>query len=1148
MGYRFCLGASGSGKSRMLHSMILERAEKAIRESTALQENNVIIVPDQYSMQTQKEIVMESPDQGILNIDVLSFGRLTHRIFEEIGVPERAVLDDTGKTLLIRRTAGKCGKELKILGKSIHYPGMIAEIKSVLSEFMQYGIGEKQLSMMQEYASGKGRGALSARLEDLRVLYSAFMQGKKDRFITSEERLDLLAEAIPYSDLVKRSVFVLDGFTGFTPVQYRVIAALIRYAKEVVISLPYGNDDGPTLPWVHEHRMPGNEDALFYLTRKTVSDLDKIASREGLTRKSDMLIGREGDAPVRFKNNPCLSHLERHIFRYPLTPMFTGQEGRIRIFETDTAEEEVRQICIQIKKLILTKGYQYRDISVVCGDLVQYGRLFEKQAARYDIPVYIDKTDSAGLNPLTEAIRSALQIRPQGYSYTAVFRYLRSGMSDITREEADLLENYCLEHGIRGRKKWSLPFDARTEPLRQRFLKEIEPVAGRIDQERTAAASASERTKALYRFMTALSMEEKTARMSQAFREAGDFVRERQYSQLYRYVIDLLEQIHDLLGEEVISSKEYGELLEAGFAEIRLGTLPQQADRVLVGDIERTRLSQCSILFFAGVNDGNIPRGTSRGGLLSDLDRDFLRHSGAELSPTPRQQMYLQKLYLYLNLTKPTDALFLSFARTAPDGGTLHPSYLIQMIGKLFPDTKIEHPQLAPACEQLTGEKDSVVWLSGALRDYAQGKIPEGSKEDAELKTAYGYLIRKGERETAQALEMLKDAAFTMYSPVWISKETARALYGHSVMGGISRLETAAQCSLRQFLQYGLRLAERKEYMVGPVDTGTILHQSLERFSKKLIGNGLSWSDFTPEEGNRIAADSLRETAGAYKELVMYSTKRSEYQLAGLERILQRSVDTLRYQLSRGQFVPEGYEFSFGPEGDADMITAPLSGGRSLKLVGRIDRIDLCREEDGIFVKILDYKSGSLDLDEELIRRGIQLQLILYMNAVLDQISKKNPGKPVVPSAMLYYRITDPVIDSGEPASDAENDPSDPEKAAAKIRAALRPTGMVNADPVSFSHLHTGIGPREKSDVIPLSLSADGSPGRGSHVYTAEQFDRLTNDVREIVCKLAEEILDGKAAAEPAVWGSSRSACDYCPYKSVCGFDPSIDGFRYRDR
>ena len=219
MGYRFLFGPSRAGKSRLLHTKILEKADPSTGGGEKLRDNYVIIVPDQYSMQTQKEIVTESRNKGILNIDVLSFGRLTHRIFEETGVSDRAVLDETGKTLLMRRAAGKCEQELTILKKSIHYPGMISEIKSVISEFMQYGIGSEELSAMQKMAEDHGQGALRSRLEDLAVLYEAFIQGKKDRYITSEERLDLLAEAIPASGLVRRSVFILDGFTGFTPVQ-----------------------------------------------------------------------------------------------------------------------------------------------------------------------------------------------------------------------------------------------------------------------------------------------------------------------------------------------------------------------------------------------------------------------------------------------------------------------------------------------------------------------------------------------------------------------------------------------------------------------------------------------------------------------------------------------------------------------------------------------------------------------------------------------------------------------------------------------------------------------------------------------------------------------------------------------------------------
>lgn len=1145
MSYRFCFGESGSGKSRLMHETLLNRAEEFLRDKEHSHDNYVILVPDQFSMQTQKEIVMESPSKGILNIDVLSFGRLTHKIFEEIGVPKRAALDETGKTLLLKRVAGQCGSSLKILERSIRYPGMIAEVKSVLSEFMQYGISDKELAHMQEYADRRGQGALSARLHDLQILYHAFLEGKRDRFITSEETLDLLAEAIPSSEWVKRSAFVLDGFTGFTPVQYRVITALIRCGRDVTIVLPYGRDDGPSLAWVSDHLSAGKEDALFYLTRKTVCDIEMLASREGLIREKDIVVSDPDAVPARFRANPVLAHLEKNIFRYPQTPCETPVEDRIRLFETDSPEEEVRQVLIEVKKLTLSKGYLYRDISVVCGDLARYGPLFEKQAAGYGIPFYIDIRGSAGLNPLTEAIRSALGIRPQGYSYDAVFRYLRCGMSSLTKEETDLLENYCLQHGIRGRRKWGMSFDAQTEPLRRRFLAEIEPVAGSIDIERVPSATAGERTEALYRFMTGLSMEEKMAEWTAAFREDGDYVREKQFGQLYRSVIELLEQIHDLLGDEKIAASEYLELLETGFSEIRLGTLPQQADRVLIGDIERTRLSECRVLFFAGVNDGNIPRGTSRGGLLSDLDREFLKNSGTELSPTPRQQMCLQRLYLYMNMTKPTDALYLSFARTTPDGTSLHPSYLIRMIHNLFPDIPVEHPQLLPFSEQLTGESDSVVWLSGALRDYAQGRIPEEAAEADALKTAYGYLMRNGSPEVQAAIEKLKEAAFLRYDPTGISMETAEALYGHSVMGGISRMETAAQCRLRQFLQYGLKLKERKEHVIEPVDTGSILHQSLDRFSQKLRAKGLTWNSFTKEEGHVLASEALMETAASYKDLLMYSTMRSESQLARMERILDRSTDTLQYQLRKGDFVPEGYEYSFGPGGEADAITFPLSGGRWLKLVGRIDRLDLCREDGSVFVKILDYKSGSLELDEDLMRRGIQLQLLMYMDAVMKNLAAAHPGKEIIPSAMLYYRITDPVLGD----KDAEEDDS-PEAgedlAVSKIRASLRPTGLIDSAPASYRHLDRYVS--GKSDVIPLTLKKDGEPGKGSHVYSRQEFEALSKEVKDVVCRLAEEILDGSTEAAPAAWDKNRTACDYCPYKSVCGFDPSIEGYRYRDR
>ena len=244
--------------------------------------------------------------------------------------------------------------------------------------------------------------------------------------------------------------------------------------------------------------------------------------------------------------------------------------------------------------------------------------------------------------------------------------------------------------------------------------------------------------------------------------------------------------------------------------------------------------------------------------------------------------------------------------------------------------------------------------------------------------------------------------------------------------------------------------------------------------------NGLSWEDFTPGDGQRLASESLRETAASYKDLLMYSTVRSESGLARMERILVRSIDTLQYQLQQGLFIPEAYEFSFGEGSGADAITFPLEGGRCLRLVGRIDRLDLCREDGSIFVKILDYKSGSLDLDEELMRRGIQLQLLMYMEAVMRDLAARNPGEEIVPSAMLYYRITDPVISAEKAAGQAGSDDGgslSAEEAALKaIRAELRPTGLVHSDPASYRRLDRHID--GKSAVIPLTLKKTGNPAK----------------------------------------------------------------------
>ncbi len=1164
MGYRFCFGASGAGKSTKLHEWIIRKAGEALDQGD-LSRTFLLVVPDQYTMQTQKELVLAAGERGgILNVDVLSFGRLSHRVFEEVGADPRGVLDDMGKTLLLRRLVARLGDQLQVLRHGMDRPGMAAEMKSVISEFMQYGIAPTEVGEMAECAAGAGQGGLSARLSDLQLLYQAFLEERKEKYLTGEETLDLLAEAVPGSELLKGSTVVFDGFTGFTPVQNRVLAAILQTAGEVVFALDYAEDGGTPIEEVLAGA-PYEEQDLFYLTRKTAAQITRMAQRAGVMHGSDVLL-RE---TPRFAGEPALRHLEKALFRYPVqsyrqigkgnaaSPADTRTEDMpqtmekaekelpVHLFLSSTPEEEVRQTFLQIRHLMEEKAYHYRDFAVVTGDLAGYEDALRLAAQRYDMPVYLDTNRAILQNPLTETIRGALEIGAGDYSYETVFRFLRSGLIGMTREQIDRLENYCLKRGIASRKRWETTFDPEFEDARTTFLKAIAPLQ---DQGR---ASAKERAENLYRFLLGIQAGEQMLERAEEYEAAGEQAPAMEYRQIYGAVLRLLDQIYELLGEELTPAREFLELMEAGFAEIRLGTLPQQVDRILIGDIERTRLSQVKVLFFLGVNDGCIPKNSSKGGILSDLDREFLKESslfqggGLELAPTPREQMYTQRLYLYMNLTKPTAELYVSYTKSDADGGSLRPSYLIGLLRQMFPQLEPELPEERSAAWQLASKKDAGRYLAASLRSYADGLYLQDQKRQQEFLTMYGVMYKAGTKT-----EALRDAAFCRYQPRCLSKATARKLYHGLIRGSVTRLETAAACYLRQYLHYGLHLQEREEYSFKENDSGTILHESIRSFGQLLKKNGISWLEYTDQQSRELIDFVLQNTAGTYREQVLYATQRNAYQLERLRRILLKTVEVLQYQLQKGDFLPEALEQPFGYRGE---IAYSLPGGGTLILEGRIDRVDLARQDGRVYIKIIDYKSGNKDLALSKIRAGLQLQLPLYLEAQRRELSRLHPGAEVIPAAMLYNRFDNPVLSVRDSAPVLKLLTAGEEEAARRtsedlVRKQLRPNGMVGAEDDILVHLDHALScGNVTSDVVPAGRNKDGTLRFSRHTFTKEEYEQIMQQVESRICQLAEDILEGRTDASPVRYDGNTTACTYCPYRDACGFDRRIPGYDYRD-
>lgn len=1113
MSLKFVFGPSGSEMSRYIYQDVIRRAEEHPKQ------NFLIIVPDQFTMQTQKELVSQNACGGILNIDVLSFGRLHHRILEEVGGEEIPVLDDTGKSLVLQKVAAGLKEQLPVLGSFLDRQGYIHEVKSAVSEFMQYGIGVEDVGKLIRYA--QKRGALAQKLKDLETLYREFQAYIEGNFITKEETLEVLCRSLAKSALLPGSVVVFDGFTGFTPIQNRVIQELMRLCGEVVITLTLGEGEEP-----YE---AGGEQKLFHLSRKTAADLERLATEAGVERGKDCFVGTD-ESPER---QEALRHLEQRLFRYPVLP-YEGEQSAIRIFETTTPRDEVHQTGLFIRRLTREEGLAYRDIAVIMGDPEGYAPYVETEFAKMEIPCFLDRTRGILLNPMVEYIRSALELFLKDFSYEAVFHYLRSGLADMEPEEVDILENYVIRTGLKGYRRYNRLFTRKTDEMSEEELEQLNGLRERLlEQTRMLCGKREETVREyvdrLYDFLVQNRVQEKLATYEKEFTEDGQLSRAREYAQIYRLIMELLEQIYALLGEERISLREFSDILEAGFGEIEVGTIPQNVDRVLVGDMERTRLKQIKVLFFLGVNDGNIPKNASKGGIISDMDREFLRESGQELAPSPRQQMFIQRLYLYLNMTKPSHRLYLAYSKINSAGKSMRPAYLIDTVKKLFPAVKTEYPELRSPLEQIVTGKEGAGYLAEGLRELASGVLTK--EREREVLTLYSAFDGEAGEELEKERDFLRSAAFRRYEDSGLSAVVAEALYGRYLENSVSRLETFAACAYRHFLQYGLTLREREEFSFENADMGNVYHAVLEQFAGKLAENNQTWFSFTEEFAEREVRAALESFAAAYGDTVLYSSARNAYAITRMARILTRTVLTIQQQLRRGSFQPDAYELSFRFTEDLASVNVALSEEERMRLQGRIDRIDIAEDAEHVFVKVVDYKSGNKHFDLAALYYGLQLQLVVYMNAALELEAKRHPGKEIVPAALLYYHVDDPVVETAVELSE--------EDLQQQLLAQLRMNGVVSSEPGIVERLDGEM--ETKSDIIPVERKKDGSFSARSSVLSGEQLKTISGFVTQKLVGLGKEILAGKISLNPYEKGSEE-ACTWCAYRHVCGFEASMPG------
>lgn len=1138
MSLQFIFGNSGAGKSHYLYDQIVKESMEHP------QTDYLVLVPEQFTMQTQKDLCMAHPRHGIMNIDVLSFVRLSHRIFEELGREDQRVLDDEGKNLILRKIAGQFEKELKVLKGNLKKQGYISEVKSVISEFTQYGIGVEELDEFLDTLEPESY--LYYKLADIRTVYEGFENYLADKYITKEELLDVLSSLVPESTLLKNSVVVLDGFTGFTPVQNKLLGELMKVCKKVVVTVVMDEREDP---FTYRHPFQ-----LFAISKQMVTGLVKIAGEQHtLVDEPVYLYGK----PVRrFRDNPELGVLEERLFRYAGKKAAKAESkedmqeqaldreaagnienadlGAVSIHAARSPKEEAEYVAAQIRRLVREEGYRYRDIAVITSDMDAYAVHLEKAFDTFGIPVFMDHKKSILLNAFVEYIRSLLAMVDENFSYESVFRFLRTGMSGFTREETDRMENYVIALGIKGYKKWQEPW-IRTvrgcgeeelrllNGLRIRFVEKLEgPIF--ITEYPTKRASdafcrslrkrkktVKDITLAVHGFFMQEKLQEQIRKLELQFQKEGELALAKEYSQVYRIVIELFDKFVELLGDEPVSLQEYRELLDAGLEEAKVGVIPPSLDQVVVGDMERTRLNNLKVLFFAGANDTFLPGNLGQGGLLSERDREKFSSRKLSLSPGAKEKTYIQKFYLYMNLTKPSEKLYLSFSKVSSDGKALRPAYLVQDIRRLFPKLQVQDEEMRRLEEQELTRDIGAACVAKGLRGRRQGI----SEEWKELFTWY-------QRQDPEGAGRILDAAFYRKEPDQLTRAAAKSLFGDASRVSVTRLEQFASCAYAHFLTYGLRLSEREQYEFESLDLGNIAHQSMERFARKVDGQQLEWTELTDMTREKLITESVEESIVDYGNTVLYSTARNEYMITRIKNLIRRSVWALTKQMTQGDFRLSGYELKFGS--------------------GKIDRIDTCEDDAHIYVKVTDYKTGMKSFDITAFYHGLQMQLPVYLNAALELEKKKSieqqknvdgAGKEVVPAAVFYYRMQDPFVEKE----------ADDQVLVGKMLKELRLDGLVNADERVIGHLERDLD--GNSNLIPVGKNKDGSLSKNSRVLPPEDFALFLSYAKKKEQELKTRMEEGHAEAAPYELNGS-TGCDYCAYRGICGFDPRLEGYGYR--
>ena len=1118
MGIRYLIGRSGSGKTQQVYREIGEAVKKG--------ENRLILmVPEQFTLQAERDLIRKQNLPGLLDAEVLSFTRLAHKIFNEVGGLTRTHINEQGRHMILRRLLDKLNDHLTVYKSVSRQSGFIEKTNQLLSDLKKHDITPDQLRRMAE--KFQASPLLSGKLMDTALIYEAFQQYLEERYMDSEDAINALVDRIEQYQGLNGARIWLDGFDYFPPQSVRVLEKLALTAREL------------TITFTMDTRGKSRDQDVFRVHALSLQKVRRIA-KEYKIHEEFVYFPQEGHVNETKENAadlhrvPELAHLERQLYQYPYQE-YSEEVIHIEGFAAGNPESEIERLAGRILSLSRTRGWRYREMTVVSGDLSVYGSLIKRVFTQYGIPFFLDEKRPVIQNPIVDLVLSCLRVTGRGYRYEEVFKLLKTGFCGLSRDQTELLENYCLEYGIKG-KKWKQPFHLGEKDYPLEVLNDcrkliMDPLT-KLEEALKTSNNIREMVTALYFYLEDIKLQEQLEEWIEKLRQEGLWEQMNENAQIWNIVMETFDQLAEILGDQKAGIDEFCRILESGFASLKAGIIPTTLDQVLIGSIQRSKSQDVKALFVVGCNDGILPAGNQDDRLLSAEERDLLQSEGLDLGGYTELLAADEKFGIYTAFSKPSDFLWISYALADSKGETLRPSILIDRLKRLFPRLIFSSDLLADEQEHLemvSTPKAAYKYMTAHMRNAADGK------EDSLLWwLVYDWYKRHPDEEWAHRIGMLTEGLFHQNQEPSLGREKAVALYSLPVKASVSRLEQYVKCPFAHFVRYGLRPAERKEYTVAAPDLGELFHLSIEKFTARIAVQGLDWRELKDHECESMLDDVMDEILPEYNHGILQSTHRYQYLSKRLKRIGKRAVWLLTDHIRRSKFNPVGHEISFGLKGTYPPIEIELADGEKMLLEGRIDRCDIYERENDLFINVIDYKSGAESFDLSDAWFGLKLQLLVYLEAMLEQEQRRIDGK-ARPGGIFYFRIDDPLINTKESVGEAI------EK---EIRKKLKLKGLVLKDVNLIRSMDNKIS--GYSEVLPVGVSdKNDSIYANSSVLEEEDFIWLIKHIKEFIRELGAEMLNGNINISPTKKGD-ETACRYCPYDGICQFDLQLENNRYR--